>query len=280
MMRALVLGGGGVTGVAWEWGVIAGLADAGVELGAADLIIGTSAGSVVGAQLAAGADVHERLAAQLDGAGAEPVASLPSLVMARWGWAVVRSRTAERAGRRIGRVALSAKTGSFESRRAQLATRMPAGGWPQRRLLITAVDAESGQRVAFDRDAGVDLLDAVCASCAVPGVWPAVAIDGHRYIDGGVHSAANADLAADVDRIVIIAPLGRGFGPVASVAAQAADLRGHAQVAVVQPDKPALKAIGRNLLDPGRRAPAACAGKDQAQALAEHIDRIWSGSSH
>jgi NTE family protein len=212
-MRALVLGGGGITGVAWQWGVIAGLADAGIDLTKADLVIGTSAGSVVGSQLASGADVQERFDTQLAGPGSELATSLAPLVIARWAWAVVSSQSAERAGRRIGRFALAAKTEPFESRREALASRLPVDGWPEHRLLIAAVDAQSGERVVFDRDAGVELIDAVCASCAVPGVWPPIAIDGHRYIDGGVHSAANADLAAGADRIVIVAPLGRGLRP-------------------------------------------------------------------
>jgi NTE family protein len=275
-MRALVLGGGGITGVAWQWGVIAGLADAGIDLTKADLVIGTSAGSVVGSQLASGADVQERFDTQLAGPGSELATSLAPLVIARWAWAVVSSRSAERAGRRIGRFALAAKTEPFESRREALAGRLPVDGWPEHRLLIAAVDAQSGERVVFDRDAGVELIDAVCASCAVPGVWPPIAIDGHRYIDGGVHSAANADLAAGADRIVIVAPLGRGFGPVASVATQAADLRRNAKVVVLQPDSAALKAIGRNVLDPARRAPAAQAGRAQGHHAAAHVDKTWT----
>ena len=143
--------------------------------------------------------------------------------------------------------------------------------------MITAVDVASGERVAFDRAAGVDLVDAVAASCAVPGVWPPVPINGRHYIDGGVCSLANADLAAGADRVVILAPLVRGIGPITGVAAQAAELRRHAQLVVGQPGGAALKAIGRNVLDPVRRAPAARAGFAQARSCVTEVDRIWSG---
>jgi NTE family protein len=276
-MRALVLGGGGVTGIAWDWGIIAGLAERGVDLADADLVIGTSAGSVVGAQLATEADPSERFTRQLEGPGSEIAARARPSTMARLAWALLRTRSAEQARRNIGRVALATRTVPASTRRAVIAARLPVHTWPDRRLLITAVDAGSGERVAFDRAAGVDLVDAVAASCAVPGVWPPVPIDGRLYIDGGVCSPANADLAAGADRVVILAPLVRGIGPITGVATQAAELRRHAQVVVVQPDGAALKAIGRNVLDPARRAPAARAGFAQARSCVTQVGQVWSG---
>jgi NTE family protein len=276
-MRALVLGGGGLTGIAWEWGIIAGLAEAGVDLTDADLVIGTSAGSVVGAQLATQADPNERFTRQLAGPGSEIAARVRPLTMARLAWAVLRTRSAEQVRRNIGQVARTTRTVPASARREVIAARLPVHTWPDRRLVITAVDAGSGQRVAFDRAAGVDLVDAVAASCAVPGVWPPVPIGGRLYIDGGVRSPANADLAAGGRRVVILAPLVRGFGPITGVAAQATELRRHAQVVVVQPDSAALKAIGRNVLDPARRAPAARAGLAQARSCLAQIHQVWSG---
>ena len=274
--RALVLGGGGLTGIGWMWGVIAGAAAAGVDLTAADLVIGTSAGSVVGAVLAGGGDVEAHYARQLAPPGAELPVRMWLRTMARWGWTALRSRDPEELGRRIGRVALATRTVPAEERRAVIASRLPVQGWPERRLLITAVDASSGERAAFDRESGVDLVDAVAASCAVPGVWPPVPIAGRRFIDGGVRSAANADLAAGADRVVILAPIVRGIGRMTGVAAQAVHLRRTARVAVVQPDREALRAIGRNVLDPARRAPAARAGRVQAASAVEGIRAAWS----
>jgi NTE family protein len=274
--RALVLGGGGLTGIAWEWGVLAGLREAGVDLTTADLVVGTSAGSVVGAQLAGGVDPEERYTRQLEAPDSELAARMDPWTLARWGWAVLRARDARQAGRNLGRVALRSRTLPETVRREVIASRLPVKAWPERALLLTAVDAGSGERVVFDRNSGVELVDAVAASCAVPGVWPPVTVDGRRLIDGGVHSPANADLAAGADVVVILAPLVRGFGPIAGVERQAAALRAHATVAVVQPDAAALRAIGRNVLDPARRPGAARAGRAQAAPAAGRIAEVWS----
>ena len=276
MRRALVLGGGGLTGIAWEWGVIAGLADAGIDLSAADLVVGTSAGSVVGAQLTAGVDPQERYTRQLGAPDSELAARMGPLALARWGLAVLSSRDARQAGRKLGRVALRSRTLPESVRREVIATRLPVRTWPDRPLLITAVDAGTGERVVFDRSSGVELVDAVAASCAVPGVWPPVTIDGRRFIDGGVHSPANADLAADAAVVVILAPVVRGFGPITGADRQAAALRSHARVEVVQPDAAAVRAIGRNALDPARRPGAARAGRAQAASEAARIGELWS----
>ncbi|HVS40887.1 MAG TPA: patatin-like phospholipase family protein [Candidatus Dormibacteraeota bacterium] len=275
-MRALVLGGGGLTGIAWEWGMIAGLAGAGVDLTSADLVVGTSAGSVVGAQLAAGVDPQERYTRQLGAPDSELAARMGPVTLARWGWAVLRSRDVHQAGRNLGRVALGSRTLPERVRRDVIATRLPVTTWPDRRLLVTAVDAGTGERVVFDRNSGVELVDAVASSCAVPGVWPPVTIDGRRFIDGGVHSPANADLAAEAGVVVILAPIVRGFGPIAGVERQAAALRAHARVEVVQPDTAAVRAIGRNVLDPARRPGAARAGRAQAASEAGRIREVWS----
>jgi NTE family protein len=271
--RALVLGGGGVTGVAWELGVLAGLADAGVDLSDADLVIGTSAGSVVAAQLTTGTELEKLYAAQL-GDSAEIAARIGMATMLRWAWAAVGRRNAQQVRARIGRMALAARTAPEAQRRAVIEARLPVHEWPRRRLLITAVDAESGEFTAFDRDSAVDLVDAVGASCAVPGVWPPVTINGRRYIDGGVRSAANVDLADGCERVVVLAPMTGGGGPIPTVAKQVGGLS--AKVTVVSPDPQARRAIGRNALDPARRAPAARAGREQAASVASAVAEVWS----
>jgi NTE family protein len=272
--RALVLGGGGPVGVGWEIGILSGLAAAGVDLADADLVVGTSAGSVVGAQVAAGCDLEEMYAAQLAAPSSEIPARLGLPALLRWGWLVVRYGDSPRARARIGALALAARTVPEAQRRAVIESRMPVREWPPRRLLITAVDAGSGELVVFDRDSGVGIVDAVGASCAVPGVWPPVSIDGRRYIDGGVRSPANVDLAAGCERVVVIAPVVRGVKRASSVAGQAAGLSG--QVVVIGPDQAARRAFGRNLLDPARRAAAARAGRAQATQEAARIRQVWS----
>ncbi|MGZ4669246.1 MAG: patatin-like phospholipase family protein [Blastococcus sp.] len=277
---ALVLGGGGITGIAWEIGVVAGLAEAGVDLSSADFVVGTSAGSVVGAQLTSGAELEAMYGRQLAPATGEKVSRLNRGTMARFAWAMLRTRgdhTSFR--RRIGELALAAEkaglTPSEQERLDVIGGRLISTAWPERALAVTAVDAETGEFRTFDRDSGVPLVSAVAASCAVPGVYPPVSIDGRRYVDGGMRSAANADLAQGYDRLVVLAPISRGFGPMASVDAQVTGLV--ARVAVVSPDAASKAAIGKNVLDPAARAPSAKAGRAQAASVAAQVAEVWNG---
>jgi NTE family protein len=272
--RALVLGGGGITGIAWEWGILAGLAAGGVRLGEADLVVGTSAGSVVGAQVASGLDTEERYRVQLEPPDGEIAATLGAGLLLRYALAAIGPPRRLRA--RIGRLALRASTVPEAERLAVFETRLPVREWPERALLLTAVDAHTGELRAFDRDSGAPLLQAVAASCAVPGIWPPVTIDGRRYMDGGVRSAANVDLAAGYDRVVVLAPLLRGLGAGTGVSAQVKALGAGTRVALVSPDAAALAAIGRNVLDPAKRAGAARAGLAQAPSVVDQVRTVWA----
>lgn len=275
--RALVLGGGGITGIAWEWGMLAGLAELGIDLTAADLVLGTSAGSVVGASVATGLDVETRYAAQLLPPDGEIGAELGRGTMLRLGLALLGSPAPAKVRARIGRAALRTSTMPEADRLRVIADRLPVHDWPERDLRITAIDAHSGELRVFDRACGVPLVQAVAASCAVPGVWPPVSADGHRYIDGGVRSPVNADLAGGNERVVVLAPITRGLGPIAGANAQVAGLRKQAKVALVSPDTAALQAIGRNVLDPARRAASARAGRAQAASAAAEVRAVWGG---
>jgi NTE family protein len=277
---ALVLGGGGITGIAWEIGLLAGLVEAGVDLSGADLVVGTSAGSVVGARLATGEDLGEMYARQLQPATGEQAFRLNRATLAQFGWAMLRSRGRDvEFRRRIGALALAAEKAGLtptEQERLDVFDALLGGrDWPERALTITAVDAETGEFTPFDRTSGATLVAAVAASCAVPGVYPPVTIDGRRYVDGGMRSAANADLAHGYDRVVVLAPIPRGFGPMASVDAQVTGMV--CRVAVVSPDAGSRTAIGRNVLDPAARAPSARAGRAQAASVVERIAEVWNG---
>jgi NTE family protein len=278
--RALVLGGGGITGIAWEIGVLAGLAEAGVDLTGADLVVGTSAGSVVGAQLTSGADLEALFARQLEPPTGEQAARMTRSALLRYGLAALRSRRDDVGfRRRIGALALAAEraglTATEQERLDVIGSRLVSREWPDRDLRITAVDAQSGEFRVLDRTSGVPLLQAVAASCAVPGVYPPVTIDGRRYVDGGMRSAANADLAEGHDRVVVLAPIPRGMGPLASVDAQVTGMV--ARVAVVSPDDASRRAIGRNVLDPAARAGSARAGRAQAADVAAEVTEVWQG---
>ncbi|MEU9012510.1 patatin-like phospholipase family protein [Streptomyces sp. NPDC048479] len=274
---ALALGAGGITGVGWEFGILHGLAEAGVDLSTADLVIGSSAGSVVGAQLMSGklgiAELYERQLAAPDG----EIGGRLALPLLKYVLAILTSRTPEAYGRKLGRMALAAGTVDEATRREVIAGRLVSHPWPGRRLLVTAVDAVTGELKAYDKESGVPLVDAVAASCAIPGVWPPVTIDGRKWIDGGVHSTANAHLAAGYERVVIIAPIASGNKVVVSPRAQAARLAAAgARVEVITPDAAARKVFGRHLSDPALRAPAARAGLAQAAAHAEAVAALWA----
>ncbi|MGY1744049.1 patatin-like phospholipase family protein [Blastococcus sp. SYSU D00695] len=278
--RALVLGGGGITGIAWEIGVLAGLAEAGVDLDGADLVVGTSAGSVVGAQVTSGTDLAQLYARQLEPPSAERAARMTRMTVARYTWEMLRSRRDDAAfRRRVGALAMAAadagRTPTEQQRLAVVASRLVGTEWPDAPLVVTAVDAETGEFRTFDRDSGVPLLHAVAASCAVPGVYPPTTIDGRRYIDGGMRSAANADLAEGYDRVVVLAPIVRGSGLMAGVDAQVTGMV--ARVAVVSPDEASRRAIGANVLDPAARRPSAEAGRAQAAAVAAQVREAWLG---
>jgi NTE family protein len=277
--KALVLGGGGVTGVAWEIGMLAGLAAHGVDLSDADLVIGTSAGSVVGVDLRSGLSLTEIYQAQLAPASGEITARLGLRVMAKYARAMAFTRDPVVARARIGKMAVRTRTQSEASRRAVIESRLPVREWPAGQLKITANDAQTGEFVTFDAASGVGLVDAVGASCAVPGVWPPVTIAGRRYVDGGMRSGANADLAAGCQRVVVIAPVVQGFGAIAGLGGQVRALTAQGtEVLVIKPDKAALEAIGRNMLDPARRVAAAQAGHAQAASEAAAAQAIWSQS--
>lgn len=288
--RALVLGGGGSAGNAWLIGIIAGLSEAGLDVTEADLIIGTSAGSTAAAQITGAAPTQ--LLAQILAAAPQqrtgPVGSDggrvpvgPADHLERTSRIIAAAEDAADMRRRMGAAALdmeAASDGSGQTRwRATVAARLPSQLWPQRTVLITAVDAHTGEPVVFDRDSGVDLADAVAASCAS---GPPYAIDDNRYIDGGYRRNENADLAAGCGRVLVLSPLGgRTRTPLdwsMHLAAQADELRAQgSRVETILPDSNSLKAFGSNLMDLSTRPAAAQAGYDQGRALAEELTEFW-----
>ncbi|MFG2137716.1 patatin-like phospholipase family protein [Streptomyces sp. NPDC048650] len=276
---ALVLGGGGLTGIGWEIGMLTGLAEAGIDLAGADVVIGTSAGSIVGAHLTAEhLTLEEMYEHQLAAPEGRSGARMGPAAMARFAAIALRSRDAVSFGARMGRLAVAARTVPEAEQRAVIARTLGHAQWPPRRLVITAVDSTTGERTAFDNASGVPLVDAVTASCAVPGVFPPVTIDGKRWIDGGVHSSANADLAAGYRRVVVVAPMAVSGGPIAAPRTQGETLaRQGARVCVITPDREARAAFGRNVLDPAKRADAARAGRRQSSAHTRDVARVWSG---
>ncbi len=290
---ALVLGGGGAAGNAWEIGVIAGLAEAGLDMTeVADLVIGTSAGATAAAQVRSGIPPAELLASVLSpsvqpvGQNRERPPSLPMATvferMRAIGAAATSAAEMQRAMGAFGLESDSILGPGAGQRRAMVAARLPRREWPERLMIVVAVDAHTGELATFDRDSGVDLVDAVTASTALPGLVPTVSINGRRYIDGGVRSPDNADLASGYANVVVLSPLGgRSQTPPepgqfeglrrppewgTDLTSQVEALRNQAShVEVITPDPDSRAAMGTNQMDPATRIPAARAGFAQGK---------------
>lgn|SRR6478736_5048268 len=279
--RALVLGGGGSAGNAWLIGVVAGLAEAGVDVADADLVVGTSAGATAAAQLggtdaaALLADIAAAVVPPRRSPSAGPVVDHPE----RTGRIIAAASGPADMRRRLGEAALELDDdGSWSARwREIVAGRLPSSSWASRRTLVTAVDARTGAPVVLDRDSGVDLVDAVAASTSSGAPYR---IGEGRYLDGGYRRNENADLAAGHDRVLVLSPLGgRTRTPLAwgqHLAAQVEELRAAgSRVVTVLPDAASLAAFGSNLMDPATRPPAARAGREQGLAVADEVGDLW-----
>jgi NTE family protein len=273
----LVLAGGGLAGVAWETGILRGIADESPRTAKAllesDVLVGTSAGSTVAAQLGSGLGLDALFDRQITASstelnpnvGVEEITELFVTAML-----TPNTTTAEKL-QKIGAVALSTATVTEAVRRNVIAQRLPSHDWPKRVLRISAIDTATGELVTFDRNSGVGLVDAVAASCAVPGVWPPVTIGDRRYMDGGVGSTVNMALANDCDVAVVLVPSGRSVpSPFGGGAAEEVEAFGGSTFGVFADDE-SLTAFGRNPLDPACREPSALAGRDQGRRLAGAI---------
>jgi NTE family protein len=293
--RALVLGSGGPVGIAWQAGLLAGLADGGLHLSDADFIVGTSAGAVVGAQLAMGKAPGALLESILSEMTLLSSASLPLSGLGDPDFTTFVDKMAEaNSGKRpahevrveIGDWALRAETISEEIFIAVLGHSFSelADAWPQRNFACTAVDALSGAFVVWDGSAGADIKRAVAASCSVPGIFPPITINGRRYMDGGTRSATNADLAKGYDTAVVVAVSGMAGDP--EMAAQfriqlenelVALRESGTKVELIVPDASSIDTFGANLMDPRNSAEAAEAGLRQGAAQAAALRSVWSG---
>lgn len=294
--RALVLAGAGAAGNAWELGLIAGLLEGGVDVTDAELIVGTSAGSTVAAQITSGIGPAKLYAAILaetaphagaagptgsagSGPGRAPHLSGPTYL--EWSNAIIESAdSASDMRRRMGAAALDRDDpdDSASSRwRTIVETRLPHHHWPDQRVLIPAVDAHTGDPVVFDRDSGVDLVDAVAASTSAMTPYR---IGERRYLNGGYRRSENADLAAGCGRVLVLSPFGgrsrmpREWGM--DLATQVDELRAAgSRVETVFPGSRAGEVFDANALDPSTRLPAARGGYAQGLELAASIAGLW-----
>jgi NTE family protein len=299
MAKALVLSGGGSVGIAWEIGVAAGLARRGVDVRDAEFIVGTSAGSAVGAQLALRRDFDElvsrqhdvgRRAAERSGSSAGaldgPIARQMADLFALMAKTMASDEPAEARRAAIGRFALDADS-LPEDRFVAGFRYLKDEPWPAR-FACTAVDALSGDFAVWDAQAGVELDRAVASSCAVPGLFAPITINGRRYIDGGMRSGTNADLASGYDRVLIISLLGAvaaragqntRFTPAGQLDSEIAALTENGSVVhLIEADEASAHALGVNLMDPSAIPAAVDEGIRQGESEASRLRAFWSAS--
>jgi NTE family protein len=283
--RAVVLGGGSFAASAWESGLVAGMASAGVDLRDSDLFIGTSAGARVALHLATGTDLDELFEQQF-----KPIPRRPSPPPPDWSSIRRECAEAKAAGgsldailKRFGKIALnhaSLAPADLQARRDTMASQLPLQTWPAKRVSIVAVNAETGERRPFDRTSGVSLIDAMIATTASFGSPPAV-IDGQHYVDGGYHSSNNADLAVGFDEVIVLSlrapPWALALVPLEeSVSALRAS---GAHVTVIQPDEASeAAATSESPGNPAIRTPTAKAAFEQGKRVGGggELGRAWS----
>ncbi|WP_284681489.1 patatin-like phospholipase family protein [Sphaerisporangium fuscum] len=276
--RALALGAGGPVGAAWMAGLAYGLRRGGMDLSEADLIVGTSTGAIIGAVLATGQDPG-RLATPIRPAdsGSTP----PQVDRRRLGevFAVLGSAAAnpDEARRRVGQIALAAETGPEQAHIARMRALAGADQWPDRQLLIPALDAETGEQEVFDGASGAPLPAAVAASTAFPGIYPPITINGRRYMDGSLRSATNAGLAAGARTLVVIDPQAHLFPR--ELLHQELEVAGARTVVTIDPDPESIRAFGSDLNDRTAWEPAYQAGLRQATDAAEQLRSAWKTGS-
>lgn len=279
---AIVFGGGGVSGIAWLIGVLAGLVRSGLTVQADCKLIGTSAGSVVGAQFAHGLSPEFLLTRQLSSCVSEkePFRQYSQHAADAKNQVLVHKVAGDldAARKRIGAFARRSETPDLEQRRLQIESRLAHHDWPSRPLSLTAVNTITGQRVVLDKQSGLKLVEAVMASCAVPGVWPPVPFAETELMDGGIWSMTNADLGDGYDHILILAPLGYSINnPVSGhLNAEIDSLRrSGSEVQIIVPDEIAKGQIGDNVLDPDRISGSATAGLAQGLLEGKSLNAVW-----
>lgn len=274
---AVVLGGGGVTGIAWESGIIASLKAMGIYLWQADMILGTSAGSFVGAALASGYDMqryydHQRVVNTDEKTG---VASKE--IILSWRDAFIEGGTdAEAIERAMGNISKTRQPQiTLTERKTVAESRLETLDFPDHYGAVS-VDRDTGQTHVLTKDSGVSLVEATCASGAVPGVWPSISFNGIDWIDGGMVSSANPMLAKDYRKVLVIAPLPKGYGQMPSTQEEVAELSKTSRTFLFVPDDHTKAVVGKGIYDADRAPASGQAGWDQAITVKNEILDFWN----
>ncbi|MGJ5756540.1 NTE family protein [Streptomyces puniciscabiei] len=268
---AVVLGGGGLAGIGWTIGVLAALEEAGaLRLASAAHVIGTSAGAAVAAavlQSGAAAEFDRTVRKARRNEEIAPAVALadilPDVLAVHGTDESLAAKTAKLA-------ALSReRSGTDPARRREvIAGRLHKDAWPDARLSVTAVRAD-GEATVFTADSGVSLVDALTASCAVPGLWPVATIDGHDYVDGGTYSLTNADLAAHADRVLVVRPQPDLPGYVTPERQRVLD-----RALLLEPSERSRAGFGSDPFDPDVRGVAAVLGYEDGLAAVPAVTSL------
>lgn len=296
--RAIVFGGGGPVGVAWELGLAAGLSDSGIDLSVADRVVGTSAGSIAGALLLGGDDlsglindVESMFASGTSASGAGQVSAdalAEFMEMTLDSGSIGEDASARSANmKKVGQFALAAQTIAEDAFVDSIGSVLGGRPWPSG-FSCTAVDASTGELRVWDEGTGVPLERAVASSCSVPGVYPPITISGSRYMDGGARSPLNADLAEGYDTAIVVSVTVLELPPGIEDPRIGAFLAGQrdqvealrtsgVDVAVIVPDMEflMLSGFGMSLMDFSLVGAAAEAGVRLGKAEAERIREAW-----
>lgn len=279
--RVLVLGGGGVIGTAWMAGLAAGLRRNGVELADADLIIGTSAGAIVGAMLATNRDL-DQLAVLPEELHDDSSQIRPDFRRLRTIRGVLADTSLDDAAarRKVAELVRDAPTASAASQVAIMSKLIGATAWPDRDLQITATDAHTGELIVWQKTDNVPLAVAVASSAAFPGLYPFITINGRQYMDGSLRGGVHADLAEGARTLVVLEPMPDPRRPAPSVATAAPD-----RTIVIHPTPTVNRLLRPSLIQrlfqPSRFTPqkawppAYIAGRQQADAVVEQLRAVW-----
>lgn len=251
--------------------MLAGFADEGVHVAPSAMVIGTSAGSVVGGQLASGEGTEKMFERQVAKVINEPTVTMGAGTLLKFATAQLFVKTPEEGGRKIGKLAMAADVGTPEERIAVIGTRLPSHEWGDLDLHLTVVDAESGERRVITKSDGIPLVHAVAASCAIPLVWPPIVIEGRSYIDGGMRSTLNLDLATGTGPVIALAPSTASFGSWGRISTQREGLGADRTVEVLTRDEASKTAQGRNVMDRSVVPAVARAGREQGRREAARV---------
>jgi NTE family protein len=285
--RALVLGGGGLIGVAWESGLCAGLMEREVDMRECQAFVGTSAGAINCAWLASGRmppRPDELPKAAKRSTAIDPAAldgKALGEVFTRWSQLGL---TTPSEAREIGLIARDLYRDAEPRWVEGIGALLELSAWPDKPFFVNAVDTESGERVTFDATQAVPLARAIAASAAVPAIFASVTINGRRYMDGQIQSSTNADVllrhptAEKPREVLIIMPTNShtapGIGAHAERAVQAEIAALEAvgcKVRLITPTVEHIARLGTNLMDDNKTLEAYAVGFEAGVALSREL---------